>query len=62
MRPSGAIHGKGGIAFVLDEDGQFQKVNCNLAGVDLEPVEDSADIQALRTLIEKHMNYTGSAR
>ncbi len=52
----------GGIAFVLDEDGQFQAVNCNTRGVDLEPVVDEVDIQALRTLIEKHVNYTASAR
>ena len=52
----------GGIAFVLDEDGEFRTVDCNTAGVDLESVADPADIQALRTLVEKHMAYTGSAR
>ena len=52
----------GGIAFVLDETGEFQNVNCNRAGVDLEPVSDAIDIRALRTLIEKHLGYTNSAR
>ncbi len=52
----------GGIAFVLDEDGSFREVNCNTSMVDLEPVVDPVDIQALKTLIERHMNYTGSAR
>jgi len=33
----------GGIAYVLDEDGMFEK-RCNLAMVDLEPVEAELDI------------------
>jgi len=52
----------GGIAFVLDEDGEFQSTSCNTASVDLEPVTDPVDMQAVRALIEKHLNYTGSAR
>jgi len=52
----------GGIAFVLDETGEFREVNCNTASVDLEPVTDPLDIQALKTLVEKHMKYTGSDR
>jgi glutamate synthase (NADPH/NADH) large chain len=52
----------GGIALVLDEAGEFQAVMCNRAGVDLEPVIDPVDIQALRVLIERHMELTGSAR
>ena len=38
----------GGIAYVLDEKGDFAEKRCNLAGVDLEPVMDSGDIQLLR--------------
>jgi glutamate synthase (NADPH) large chain len=52
----------GGIAFVLDETGEFSSVLCNKAGVDLEPVVDTADIQGLRTLIHRHVEYTGSPR
>ena len=41
----------GGIAYVLDETGDFADKRCNLAGVDLEPVEESADIQLLHETI-----------
>src|SRR6202522_67297 len=43
----------GGIAFVLDETGEFSGVLCNQASVDLEPVTDPADMQALQNLITK---------
>jgi glutamate synthase (NADPH/NADH) large chain len=77
----------GGIAYVLDEVGDFEQ-RCNLAMVELEPIapEDEAlehlehqggdlethgrvdishhisrfDAQRLRTLIEKHKQYTNS--
>ncbi len=52
----------GGIALVLDETGAFQSVNCNTASVDLEPVTDPVDVRALKILIRKHLEYTGSAR
>jgi glutamate synthase domain-containing protein 3 len=52
----------GGIAYVLDESGEFCRTRCNRSGVDLEPVEDAADIQVLRNLIERHVRYTGSPR
>jgi glutamate synthase (NADPH/NADH) large chain len=67
----------GGIAYVLDEDGEFSKY-CNLSMVDLEPVlsdqEQSARISRdlwhmaetdeviLKRLIENHVRYTGSTR
>src|SRR5438132_12859241 len=38
----------GGIAFVLDESGEFENVFCNRAGVDLEPVTDPADKRLLK--------------
>ena len=50
----------GGIAYVLDEDGGF-KGRCNTEIVDLEAVSAQADIAELRTLIENHHRYTGSA-
>ena len=52
----------GGIAYVLDERGDFAEKRCNRAGVDLEPVIDTADIQLLRGLIAQHFEYTGSPR
>jgi glutamate synthase domain-containing protein 2/glutamate synthase domain-containing protein 3 len=52
----------GGIAYVLDETGEFQAVNCNRDSVDLDPVTDGADIRVLRTLIERHYGFTNSPR
>ena len=52
----------GGIAYVLDEKGDFAEKRCNLAGVDLEPVMDPADIQLLRHWIAEHAEATGSPR
>ncbi|MBI3680990.1 MAG: glutamate synthase large subunit [Acidobacteria bacterium] len=51
----------GGIAYVLDEDGEFARVRCNRAGVDLDPV-DIEDIPLLKRLIRNHVDYTGSPR
>src|SRR5436853_2632955 len=44
----------GGIAFVLDETGEFSARLCNKSGVDLEPVTDPADMQTLERLIMSH--------
>jgi glutamate synthase (NADPH/NADH) large chain len=49
----------GGVAYVYDPHDQFL-VNCNLEMVDLENVEDPADVEELRTLFSNHQNYTGS--
>jgi glutamate synthase (NADPH/NADH) large chain len=67
----------GGIAYVLDIDGQFVK-RCNTSMVDLEPLlpeaeqeaklsrdlwhHGSADEVILKRLLERHVRYTGSAR
>jgi glutamate synthase (NADPH) large chain len=51
----------GGIAYVLDETRDFAS-RCNRAGVDLEPLDDTADIQLLHGLIERHLDTTGSPR
>ena len=67
----------GGIAYVLDVDGEFAK-RCNAAMVDLEPVLSESEQQAklardiwhqgesdeaiLKRLIETHVRYTGSKR
>jgi glutamate synthase (NADPH/NADH) large chain len=50
----------GGIAYVLAEDKEEFRLNCNLGLVDLEEVEADQDIAELKELIEKHANYTGS--
>ncbi|HET8550744.1 MAG TPA: glutamate synthase subunit alpha, partial [Bryobacteraceae bacterium] len=52
----------GGIAFVLDETGEFRTTMCNRTTVDLDPVADPMDVQALRHLIERHVEYTDSPR
>jgi glutamate synthase (NADPH/NADH) large chain len=51
----------GGIAYVFDEDGDFARVRCNLAGVDLDPIFEGEDVLLLQKLIHKHVEYTGSA-
>ena len=50
----------GGIAYVLDEDAAFAE-RCNLALVDLEPLVAEEDVEEVRSLIDKHLQYTGSA-
>jgi glutamate synthase domain-containing protein 2/glutamate synthase domain-containing protein 1/glutamate synthase domain-containing protein 3 len=52
----------GGIAYVLDESGQFSSVLCNRTGVDLEPLEDPVDLRTVQNLIEKHVEATASPR
>ena len=49
----------GGIAYVLDSAGTFQQ-RCNMAMVELEPLEDPADISFVQSIIESHVKYTGS--
>jgi glutamate synthase domain-containing protein 3 len=50
----------GGIAFVLDRDGDFATVRCNRTGVDLEAVSDPQDIETLRQWIARHGECTSS--
>ena len=49
----------GGIAYVFDEDQRFA-ARCNMGLVDLEPLTNGEDASEAKTLIEKHLNYTGS--
>jgi glutamate synthase (NADPH/NADH) large chain len=51
----------GGIAYVLDESGEFRSVRCNRSMVDLEEPQ-AADLESLQTLIHRHVHYTGSVR
>ena len=52
----------GGIAFVLDENGQFAQYRCNKASVDLEQVFDPNDQQLLKDWIYRHFEATDSPR
>jgi glutamate synthase (NADPH/NADH) large chain len=52
----------GGIAYVLDEDGDFADKRCNRASVDLERVFDPEDQTVLRRVIQCHFDSTGSPR
>ena len=49
----------GGIAYVIDWDGDFQQ-NCNHEMVELEPLEDQADIAEVKGMIHCHAELTGS--
>ena len=51
----------GGIAYVLDEEGNFDYY-CNKGLVDLSPVEDAADVQELQYLLNKHLLHTNSEK
>ncbi len=51
----------GGIAYVLDEAGDFKsRVNTQMVGI--EKLEAAAEVAEVRGLIEKHLAYTKSAR
>ena len=52
----------GGIAYVLDETGQFSAYRCNKTSVDLEQVFDPADQALLKDWIGRHLEVTGSPR
>jgi glutamate synthase (ferredoxin) len=49
----------GGLAFVLDPEGDFRR-RCNLGMVDLEPVLDTDDIELVKDLLARHIRYTQS--
>jgi glutamate synthase (ferredoxin) len=51
----------GGIAYVIDEEGDFAQ-RCNLQMVDLETLENAAEENLVRDLIERHAQFTDSAR
>ncbi|MCO6042295.1 glutamate synthase-related protein [Aeoliella sp. ICT_H6.2] len=50
----------GGVAYVWAPDRDAFRVQCNLGMVELEDVVDEEDIAELRSLIEAHVNHTGS--
>jgi glutamate synthase domain-containing protein 2/glutamate synthase domain-containing protein 3 len=51
----------GGIAYVLDEDGDFAQ-RCNLQMVDLETLENAMEEDFVKGLINRHVQFTKSAR
>jgi glutamate synthase (ferredoxin) len=50
----------GGVAYVLDADGQFA-TRCNRQMVGLSRLEDPAEIALVRDLVERHVRHTESA-
>jgi glutamate synthase (ferredoxin) len=51
----------GGVAYVLDEGGDFSK-RCNKEMVHLDPLVDKDEIEAVQRLLSRHAQYTGSTR
>ena len=49
----------GGIAYVLDEEGDFN-IRYNQGMVDIGPLEDEEDLSTVKTLLTKHVDYTQS--
>jgi len=52
----------GGIAYVYDDQGDFESRRCNKASVDLEPLLLAEDVDRVRGLLERHRDLTGSPR
>jgi glutamate synthase domain-containing protein 3 len=50
----------GGIAFVLDQTGDFASECCNRVDVDLEPLADAKDIETVHGLVARHAELTDS--
>jgi len=51
----------GGIAYVLNEDGGFPG-RCNMEMIKLESLTDPEEIKAVKEMIRRHVEYTGSLR
>ena len=49
----------GGIAYVLDRDGDFH-IRCNQDQCDLERLEDPVETLEVKGMIQRHADYTGS--
>ena len=52
----------GGVAYVLDEAGDFESKHCNYQIVITEKLTEEADIAEVKAMIEKHVEYTGSPK
>jgi glutamate synthase (NADPH) large chain len=51
----------GGVAYVYDEEGIFAR-RCNPELVDLETLEESDDVEFVRSMLRRHVQYTNSGR
>ena len=51
----------GGIAYILDETGEFP-LRCNTQMVQIFPLEDGEEISFVRSMIQRHVQYTRSSR
>jgi glutamate synthase (ferredoxin) len=51
----------GGVAYVLDEKGDFP-AHCNKQNLGLDRLEDPEEINEVRQMIKRHLDYTGSER
>ena len=51
----------GGVAYVYDEDNKLYR-NLNKGMVLMEKVENKTDREELRSILEKHLHYTGSKK
>ncbi len=51
----------GGVAYILDETGEFPS-RCNMQMVNLEKLEDSAEAEEVRQMIDRHAKYTRSQK
>jgi glutamate synthase (NADPH) large chain len=49
----------GGVAYVLDAAGDFRQ-RCNHELVELEPLENPEDVQLVQSLVQRHVEHTGS--
>jgi len=54
------IESTGGVAYVLDQSGEFASVCCNRADVDLEPVTENKDVEVVHGLVTRHAELTDS--
>src|ERR1044072_3451316 len=51
----------GGLAYVLDEKGDFI-IRCNRAMVEVTGIDDASEIELVKNMIFRHAEYTGSRR
>jgi len=49
----------GGVAYVLNTDGTFER-RCNTGLVDIEPLEEADDVELVLQMLGAHHRYTGS--
>jgi len=49
----------GGVAYVFDDDGSFPR-RCNRQMVEIFKLEDDEEIEAIREMVVRHVEYTGS--